>query len=39
MDNMAENSTLLRVSEADNRQKSANLLESDISKLKALVNN
>jgi tRNA U55 pseudouridine synthase TruB len=39
MDNMAESSRLLSVSEADNRQKSANLLESDISKLKALVNN
>jgi hypothetical protein len=35
MENMAESHRLLRESEADKRQKSATLLESDMSKLKA----
>ncbi|XP_023707965.1 mitochondrial mRNA pseudouridine synthase Trub2 isoform X2 [Cryptotermes secundus] len=39
LDNMAESNRLLRESEADKRQKSATLLESDISKLKAPVVN
>lgn len=39
MENMAESHRLLRESEADKRQKSATLLESDISKLKAPVVN
>jgi len=37
MENMAESHRLLRVSEADKRQKSGTLLESDISKFKAPV--
>lgn len=39
MDNMAESSRLLRESKANERQKSAVLIESDMSKLKAPVVN
>jgi hypothetical protein len=40
MDSMAENNRLLTQSEADKRQRSAVLVESDISKLKTpVVNN